>query len=695
MFLQPYFLWDGRSYRAPHDLDTGHGMQLAGIGRKNMNDRKSFFGGLFGRKAKPEPEVKPVAPAPPSMTPAPLPPRAVGPYQAGDLVGSTYEIKGCLGQGGMGVVYLAFHRRQKRHLALKTFRDELMANPAAREAFQREALLWVNLELNPFILAAHLVSQNSDRLFVEMEAISPDQFGRISLAHHLAHANGVLDPAQTLKWAVQFCIGMEHAQSRGIKCHRDIKPANLLISRDGSLKISDFGLATAAEAAWRHLDASNRLRMAAGPAQGTGISFSLSQTAGNTRCGTPGYMAPEVYRGEGADIRSDIYSFGLVLWQMASGHSMPPFATRYRGDLDGLMRETYEQQMTGRLPRADELLDPIIEKCLRPSAAERWSSFQELREALEPILERVTGKKLEVPRLEEKTNMALFWNNKGSSLSALGRHKESLECLDKALAIDPKLAMAWNNKGTAFSRQGQYKEGLGCYDTALAIDPRSTLAWSNKGSSLNYLARHEEAVHCFEQSLALEPNSPCALLGKGNALGNLGRRQEALGCYDRALALDPRYTLALHGKGFTLAAMGRREEAIQCYDQTLAIDPQQKTVWNNKGRELLALKRDQDALACFEKALAIDPNYLLVVHNKGNALVNLGRCPEAIGCFDQVLTKDPKYADSLWSKGLALDKLGRKKEAATHYRKYANMPPPLDAHSLAFARKRLRELGFN
>src|ERR1035438_2759054 len=144
-------------------------------------------------------------------------------YKKGDVIGGRYEVHGALGKGGFGVVYLAYNRDTGEVCALKTFRDELLADAAAREAFKKEALLWVNLEEHPFILAARWVQEVSGRLFVAMDYVAPDAQGRVSLADHLARAGEPLDGQQTLKWAIEFCLGMEQAQARGIKCHPDIK----------------------------------------------------------------------------------------------------------------------------------------------------------------------------------------------------------------------------------------------------------------------------------------------------------------------------------------------------------------------------------------------------------------------------------------------------------------------------------------
>jgi serine/threonine protein kinase len=212
-------------------------------------------------------------------------------YKKGDIIGGKYEVHDILGKGGFGVVYLVFNRESAEVSALKTFRDELLADAAAREAFKKEALLWVGLGYHPFILTARWVEEFSGRLFVEMEHIAPDSQGRVSLADHLSKVGKPLETNRILKWAIQFCLGMEHANSQGIECHRDIKPANILIGQDENLKISDFGLAAAAEAAWLVQNGHGRAL-----AKHNGdfcFRFSLIQSQGNKLCGTPGYISPQ------------------------------------------------------------------------------------------------------------------------------------------------------------------------------------------------------------------------------------------------------------------------------------------------------------------------------------------------------------------------------------------------------------------
>ena len=542
-------------------------------------------------------------------------------YQKGDVIGGNYQVLGIVGKGGFGIVYLVRSRQTSEVFALKTFRDELLADSGAREAFKKEALLWVNLERHPFVLAAMWVDEAFGRLFVTMEYLAPDAQGRVSLGDYFAGTTGPLEMNQTLKWAIQFCLGMEHAQAHGVRCHQDIKPANILITQDGTLKISDFGLAAAAETAGSQMTKRSGSWVTGSSEAGFGLS--LIQAEGKLRCGTPGYMAPEVYRCEGADIRSDIYSFGLVLWQMASGSQRPPFMGPWRGDMGRFLREIYEHQMAGTIPSTNTLLGVVVERCLKPNPSDRYGSFQELRGDLEPIWEQRTGRKFEIPQIGEKP--AGFWSRKGTSLSQLGRHEEAIECFDKALAIDSGYLGAWGGKAVALDGLGRFNEAISHYDRALTIDPRNAIFWLNKGFPLGKLGRHEEAIACYDKALAIDPQKANAWGGKGNGLTQLGRYEEAIACYDKALAIDPRHAHVWNNKSNPLAALGRTEEAIRCYDKALATDPQYVDALLNKGLVLLGLGRHQEAISCYDQALAIDPRNANAWQNKANALEDLGR----------------------------------------------------------------------
>lgn len=634
---------------------------------------KNFFVNLFGKKQ----ELSKIQKRPEPMVRDARESEASEYFKKGDVIGGNYDVLNVLGKGGFGVVYLVRSRQTSEIFALKTFREELLADLAAREAFKKEALLWVNLERHPFILAAMWVDEAFGRLLVTMDYVAPDAQGHVSLADHLAGTSGPLEPNRPVKWAIQFCLGMEHAQTHGVQCHRDIKPTNILITQDGTLKISDFGLAAAAEIAGS--ETTSRIGSLVTGSAESGFGVSLIRVEGKARCcGTPGYIAPEVYRGDGADIRSDIYSFGLVLWQMTSGSRVPPFMVQWRGDMERFLREIYEQQMFGSIPLVAGKLGTIIERCLKPNPSERYGSFHELRVDLEPIWKERTGRKFEIPQIGEKP--AGFWSSKGMSLSNLGRYEEAIGCFDKALAIDSGYPAAWGGKGVALDGLGRFNEAISCYDRALAIDPRNVIVWLNKAFPLGKLGRHEEAIACYDKALAIDSSKANAWSGKGICLKSLGQYSEAIVCYDKALAIDPRNAYAWNNKSNALKALKRTEEAIECLDKALAIDPHYPDAWYNKANAMLALGKPKEAIGCYDKTLVINPRHELAWQNKGNVLYNLSRYEEAVGCYDKALAIDPRDLYTWNNKGGALAAIGRLEDAMDcHNKALAIDPRNMDA----------------
>ncbi len=578
---------------------------------------KSFFQKIFGIEPAAKAVQKPVAPA--AARPSPQP--AFEPYKEGDVIGGAFDVLRKLGEGGFGVVYLVRLRQTGGLFALKTYRDELLADPASRESFKKEALLWSNLQIHPCIVAARWIQEISGRLFVMMDYVPADSAGRVSLGDHLAA--DPLDPNIALKWGIQFCQGMEHAIAQGIRCHRDIKPANILIAQDGTLKIADFGLASLAdvrpemtdrERIWTEacekagmplvfLRSAEQGRAFVTQKQDGAFGFSIMETDGKMMCGTPGYMAPEVYRCEGADTRADIYSFGLVLWQMATGSRQPPFLAPWRGDMGGFLRATYEQQIADRLPAVNSPFAAVINRCLLPQPADRYASFAELRGDLEAIFETRTKVRIPVRLPEDKT--AQHWLNQGASLGALGKYHEAIACYDNALALEPRYAHAWCNKGTAFDCLGRYQEGLQCYEKALEIDPTDDIAWCNAGFALSELGRHEDAIRCCDKSLAIDPRRPTTWSNKGNALRALGRHDEAIACYDKAVGGDPRDVRGWYGRGGSLRALGRHAEAIQCYAKALAIAPNYASACYSKAESEYALKQWREAADSYTRLLEL------------------------------------------------------------------------------------------
>ena len=496
-------------------------------------------------------------------------------YKPDDVIGGKYEVHRKIGKGGFGVVYLVYDRDRREICAMKTFRDEFLADTEAREAFKKEALLWVRLDKHPYILSAKRVEELSDRLFVIMDYIAPDRLGRTNLADHLANSAGKFDLIKSLKWAIQFCNGMEHANSHGIKSHRDIKPANILITQDGTLKIADFGLATGAKAAMAGSNSSLVTTQV-----GSGFGMSILQTQNKRVCGTPGYIAPEVYEGRNADVRSDIYSFGLVLWQMVTGSLLPPFHVdlpRHKGEDNNTyafryMEAVYRRQKTDDVPMVGWLLSPIIKRCICPDIGVRYGNFKQLRLDLETILKHRFLSEVAVPDIGK--HKIGDWNDKGVSLHSLGRYQEAINCYDKVLQTDPQKADTWNNKGVSLHSLGQHEEAIKCYNKSLRIAPQKADTWNNKGISLDYLGRHWRAIRCYNKALRINPRKVDTWNNKGVCLNSFGWYKKAIECFDNALKFDSRNANAWYNKGVSFDSLGRYQEAVRYYVKAFQINPQ-------------------------------------------------------------------------------------------------------------------------
>jgi len=446
-------------------------------------------------------------------------------WQVGDKIGGLYEVRqifGGEGKSGMGIVYICYnHKHKSPYAALKTFQEKFLFDKEVQKLFEHEGLIWVELEKYPYIVCARWVTKLEGRLFIVLEYISPDKQGRNTLTQHL----GQLTLPEILKFSIQFCYGMEYAYSKGIDSHCDIKPDNIMITADQTIKITDFGLAKAFQATELKEDIIS---------QEQNPSLSIFQNKGTQICGTLPYMAPEQFDGY-ANKRSDIYSFGIVLYQMMTNGRLP-FIGRTTQEWERLHK--YEKISIISSPLA-----PVIQKCLEKDIDQRYQCFILLREELQDLLLKETGERLIPPQKEELENWE--WSNKGIALTNLGRYHKAISCFDKAIELDPQDAISWSSKGGVLdSIFGRCQEAIACHDKALELNPRYATAWYNKGNALGRLGRYIEAIRCCDKALELNPRYADAWFNKGCALSYLGKRQEAMRCYDRVLKIDPNHRLA-------------------------------------------------------------------------------------------------------------------------------------------------------
>jgi serine/threonine protein kinase len=305
--------------------------------------------------------------------------RSVAEPAPGQLIGQ-YELLELIGRGGMGAVYKAFHRRMKRTVALKLLPQGIFAGAEMRGRFDREIETAAKLT-HPNIVTAYDAGEDRDLVFLVMEFVDgPDLARRVQ-------QQGALPVTQAVRYICQAARGLGHAHAAGV-IHRDVKPANLLLAPDGTVKVSDLGLAKLlAEQESRGKgeqgeESSDSGSMVSSSSPALLLSSSPAPTKAGRALGTVGYMAPEQGLNPAqSDHRADVYSLGCSLFYLLTGN--PPYPGSTTLEILCAHRDQPIPDIATLRAECPPALAVVVQRMLAKRPEERYASMSEVITALE------------------------------------------------------------------------------------------------------------------------------------------------------------------------------------------------------------------------------------------------------------------------------------------------------------------------
>jgi eukaryotic-like serine/threonine-protein kinase len=547
---------------------------------------------------------------------------------ASDLVGSTlgrYRILSRLGQGGMGVVYLAHDEVLKRDVALKVLPEDMGSNEERRQRFLREARSAAGVT-HPCIAAIYDVAEEDGRLLLAMELVEG--------ATVRDRLNAVLLPVEEVsRIALDIAKGIARAHEKGL-VHRDLKPENVMLTRDGMVKILDFGLAKRVMG----VEELSALSTADAP---------TLQTEAGRVMGTPAYMSPEQASGLPVDLRTDVFALGVMFYEMAAGRR--PFQGATVVDILAAIARDVPPPLRDIRPEISPSFERAVHRCLEKRAADRFSTAGELVAALGGTNSTPHAVVASGGALTSLASAPTETSGRATvpELPADRRHTRKLGALVAVGAVVLAagalgLTMRGVRTTTAPAASASASASVSDAPTAVAITslprPRSAnalaVAAHEEGIAALRLADWNTAILSFRKALALDPDlveTGVHLVLMSRYMTNEQTVEEFRALYRRVAAARSRLS-------------PRDVAAVEAMDPFLLRDP--PDVPAMRARLLEAHRRfPHDAELAFFAAIATDDH------------------EEQLRLANAALALDPGYLDALQSRYRMTDALGRTVES--------------------------------
>ncbi len=597
------------------------------------------------------------------------------------MVGQTishYRIVAKLGEGGMGAVYHAQDLRLGREAALKFLPAGMAVDPQARKRLLKEAQAASRLN-HPNIATIYEVNESEELPFIAMELVNGESLKQIL-------QRGALSPQQLLDIARQIAEGLQEAHRAGVY-HRDIKPANIMLDSKARVKILDFGLATLA----------GRER-ALGETEDTFVTRTYTQ---NTTGGTVPYMSPEQLRGEPADARCDIFSFGVLLYECLAGRL--PFRGETSIDiLHSILREPHTG-LRSLLPELSPDWEQLVDRCLVKSSEQRCASMNEILDAL--------GRAASPALRPEKSLAVLYFANlsgdKEDEYFRDGMTEDIVTELSKIkeLRLFPRSAMlTFRDKplpaaqigrqlGAAYVLDGSIRRaGSRLRITAQLAEIRTGhSAWAERydrelkdvfeiqDEIAQNIARALRLVLTEKEMREIEkvPTSEVQAYDyylRGRQFFHQMRRKSlefARQMFARAIVIDPGYARAFAGVAdccsylymYFDASEDNLREAASASRRAVELDPESPEAHASRGFALSLGKNHEEAETEFESAIRLNPQLFEPFWFYGRSCLAQAQYDKAAGLFEKAGKVNPDDFQSIVHAAMCYRALGHLEKA--------------------------------
>jgi serine/threonine protein kinase/Flp pilus assembly protein TadD len=590
---------------------------------------------------------------------------------------SRYRILAKLGEGGMGSVYRAEDQTLGREVALKLLPAHLATDPHARQRLLREAQAASRLN-HPNIATIYEVDVTAEPPFLSMELIRGH-----TLKENLQHA--ALSPAALLSTARQIAQGLEAAHRAGVH-HHDIKPANIMLDARGSIKILDFGL-------------SELVRPTRAPDESEETFVTRSASASTTG-GTVPYMSPEKLRGQPTDARSDIFSFGVLLYECLTGRT--PFRGETAVDiLHAILRAPYPP-LRSLLPNTSPEWERLIDQCLAKSPSQRCSSMQE-------ILAQLDRMSMPAERPERSIAVLYFANLSGDKQDEYFRDgmtediTTELTKIDELQLLPRSSVLAFRDKPLPAAQIGRQLAAAYVLDGSIRragnrLRITAQLAETRTGHSIwaERYDRQLEDVFAIQDDIAQDiaralrvklteqarraiekvPTRDVQAYDyylRGRAVFYELRRKSfeyARQMFARAIVIDPTYAAAYAGVANSSSFLymwfdatdDNVREAQNASKRAVELDPESPEAHASRGLAESLNLNYQDAEREFETALRLNPKLYDAFYLYGRCVFAQGNHEKAAALFRRAGELDPADYQSLNHLDMCLRALGRSEE---------------------------------